>query len=74
MLTELIIASILIIWILFIFGSEILRYRKRDKEDRKQRDVLIYHCVRCGHLYGAPGPRDEDGCRLCGKRNESLKF
>lgn len=74
MLTEIIIAGVLVIWITFIFGSEVLRYRARDDQDRKKRDVLIYHCVRCGHLYAAHGPKDEDGCEMCGKRNVPLKF
>lgn len=74
MYLELIIASLLILWFLAIFVADFINTKKRDAEDGDLRKVLVYHCVKCGHIYGLPSEKDTEGCPKCGRRNVSLKF
>ncbi|MFP4494249.1 MAG: hydrogenase nickel incorporation protein HypA [Puniceicoccaceae bacterium] len=48
-----------------------------DRMGVRQRDRLnqtVFHCVRCGKLYGVHGEVKKADCPACGFRNIPLRF
>jgi len=49
-------------------------YDRRGTREHHRRYQTVFHCVRCGHLYGSTGrPRQAD-CPACGLANIPLRF
>lgn len=48
-----------------------------DRQGYRQRDRLnqtVFHCVRCGALYGVHGATKKAACPECGFHNVPLRF
>lgn len=50
-------------------------YDRRDHaEFEAERRKMIFHCIRCDHVYAAQGKRAESQCPECGQKNGRLRF
>ena len=47
-------------------------YGKTIHEDRRNR--VVFHCVKCGHVYTAPKGVEEAHCPRCNMDNIKLRF
>lgn len=39
-----------------------------------QRNKVVFHCIRCGHIYVAASQAPECACPACGLKNGRLSF
>ncbi|MBI5691541.1 MAG: hydrogenase nickel incorporation protein HypA [Verrucomicrobia bacterium] len=58
--------TFLVLWIYYDRRD----HRRFELERRKS----TFHCIRCDHLYGAPGRAELARCPNCGHENVRLKF
>jgi rubredoxin len=50
-------------------------YDWRDKNIYQEvRSQMIFHCVKCGHIYTASRGKEVATCPQCGFENNKLKF
>lgn len=41
---------------------------------QKQGTVTLFHCVKCGHIYGSHSEHQMCSCAKCGFKNNKLTF
>lgn len=60
--------------LIFVFALW-LYYDRRDRYHLAgQRPAVVFHCVRCGHLYAARTRRKTIRCPQCDFENSQLRF
>lgn len=60
-----------LIWIFSLW----FYYDWKDKHRYKsQRSKVIYHCIKCSHIYTGPYRSEECECPQCGFTNGRLQF
>ena len=59
---------------LFFLGLWLYYDRRDHRRFEGERRKTTFHCIRCDHIYAAPGGVDLCKCPRCGHENVRLKF
>jgi len=60
--------------IVFLIGLWIYYDRRDSQRETEGRHDVIYHCIKCGHIYTGVHGSEECDCPKCGFCNGRLQF
>lgn len=67
-------AAYVTLGIFIILGIMYYYDRKETNSCERVRSQVIFHCIKCGHIYADVQGKETSHCEKCGFENTNLKF